>query len=73
MTAVCINEGEHHHDPICTELVKGKRYKVIGIRDADLRPPKDKNKPEEIMIIPGDTAVDKLGWWYQTKYFRLEG
>lgn len=72
MTAVCINEGPKYHDPICTELVLGKKYKVIGVRDANLGPPKDRKKPQEIMIVPGNDDLDKLGWWYQSKFFRLE-
>lgn len=60
--AICIHEGEQYTDPICTPLVKGKKYDVIATREAT----------NEIMIVPGDTDVDKIGWWYQKKYFRLE-
>lgn len=72
-TVVCVKEKEERSDPICTPLKKGQRYRVLGARDANLRPPADPARPQEIRIVPGDAENDRLGggWWYSAEYFEV--
>lgn len=69
----CVREKEERTNPICTPIREGKTYEVLAVRDADGKPPRDPERPDEVKIIPGDTDTDKLGWWIQFKHFEVVG
>ena len=60
----CIEERPESSMPIFDPIVKGRQYKVLGVRDADLGPPKS-DQPDEILIdLPPFTV------WHHHRYFK---
>lgn len=68
---ICIEA--HPTRPHGTSLVDGQVYEVLGVRDINLQPPANPNKPEEIKVLPGPTRYDKMqgGWWFSADRFQL--
>ncbi len=69
----CVVAFEERTDPICTIPSVGAVYTVLGVRDANLKPPADPDRPHEIQIVPGPTETDKLGWWFGGRHFAPAG
>lgn len=47
--------------PYGTSLVDGQEYEVLDVRDVNLQPPANPDRPEEIKVLPGQTR--SCGCW----------
>lgn len=66
-TVVCVDD-KPESDGLCPPIVKGKQYKVLAVRDADLGPPKGE-VPHELQLNTGG----EFSMWYCSRRFKLCG